>query len=103
MRNLVGDTGTCPVPNTFSDGGHIMCRIPHIFLLGVAFGEFSKIKVACGVIPQGTSMVLRNLSLIQVTRLWCYGKKYLFIWLVGQDTFPHLATSEMPTWVRPWM
>ena len=33
----------------------------------------------------------------------CYGKKYLFIWLVGQDTFPHLATSEMPTWVRPWM
>jgi len=33
----------------------------------------------------------------------CYGKKYLFIWLVGQDTFPHLATSEMSTWVRPWM
>ena len=33
----------------------------------------------------------------------CYGKKYLFIWLVGQDTFPHLATSEMPTWVHPWM
>jgi len=33
----------------------------------------------------------------------CYGKKYLFIWLVGQDTFPHLATSKMPTWVRPWM
>ena len=36
-------------------------------------------------------------------RHFCYGKKYLFIWLVGQDTFPHLASSEMSTWVRPWM
>jgi len=40
---------------------------------------------------------------IQYPEKLCYGKKYLFIWLVGQDTFPHLSTSEMPTWVRPWM
>jgi len=28
---------------------------------------------------------------------------YYFIWLVGHNTFSALATSEMPTWVRPWM
>jgi len=28
---------------------------------------------------------------------------YYFIWLVGHNTFSALATSEMPTWVHPWM
>ena len=33
----------------------------------------------------------------------CYGKMHYLIWLVGHNTFSALATSEMPTWVHPWM
>jgi len=39
-----GTRGTCPP--TFSDGGDIICHVPHTFFsLDFVFGEVSKIKV----------------------------------------------------------